>query len=98
MSFPTSLDALVDSEAYEHTGSLPVKQAIQALQAKVGVDASAVTTSLDFKTALFFRGNGSPEGAVAAIVGALYLRTDGGAGTTLYIKETGAGNTGWAAK
>lgn len=44
------------------------------------------------------RGAGSPEGAVVANVGALYARTDGGAGSTLYVKESGTGNTGWIAK
>lgn len=43
-------------------------------------------------------GTGTPEGALAAPVGHLYLRTDGGASTTLYVKESGAGNTGWVAK
>lgn len=43
-------------------------------------------------------GTGSPEGAVTAGIGTLYRRTDGGAGTTLYIKESGSGNTGWVAK
>lgn len=41
---------------------------------------------------------GSPEGAVTASVGSLYTRTDGGANTTLYVKESGTGNTGWVAK
>jgi hypothetical protein len=44
------------------------------------------------------RGTGSPEGVVTALVGSLYLRTDGGLLTTLYVKESGTGNTGWAAK
>ncbi|HYB97513.1 MAG TPA: hypothetical protein VEC57_00070 [Candidatus Limnocylindrales bacterium] len=43
-------------------------------------------------------GTGTPEGAVTAPVGSLFLRTDGGASTTLYVKESGAGNTGWIAK
>ena len=43
-------------------------------------------------------GTGSPEGVVTADVGAMYTRTDGGTGTTLYVKESGTGNTGWAAK
>ena len=43
-------------------------------------------------------GNGSPEGVVSAPVGSLYSRTDGGAGTSLYVKESGAGNTGWVGK
>lgn len=43
-------------------------------------------------------GAGTPEGVVTAPVGSQWLRSDGGAVTTLYIKETGAGNTGWVAK
>lgn len=43
-------------------------------------------------------GAGTPEGAVTAPVGSLYSRTDGGAGTTLYVKESGSGNTGWIGK
>jgi hypothetical protein len=43
-------------------------------------------------------GAGTPEGAVTAPVGSLFLRTNGGAGTCLYVKETGTGNTGWVAK
>lgn len=64
----------------------------------------------NFKTAgkgIVFEGNGSvlwrcgsgtPEGSVTAPVGSLYTRTDGGANTTLYVKESGVGNTGWIAK
>ena len=44
------------------------------------------------------KGIGSPQGVIAAPVGSLYTRTDGGTGTTLYVKETGTGNTGWVAK
>lgn len=40
-------------------------------------------------------GYGSPEGVVTAPIGATYLRLDGSAGQTLYIKSAGAGNTGW---
>lgn len=43
-------------------------------------------------------GSGTPEGSLTAPVGSLYTRTDGGAGSTLYIKESGTGNTGWVAK
>jgi hypothetical protein len=49
-------------------------------------------------TAIWTSGAGTPEGAVTAPVGSLFTRTDGGAGTTLYVKESGAGNTGWVAK
>jgi len=43
-------------------------------------------------------GSGTPESAVTANVGSIYLRTDGGSSTTLYVKESGTGNTGWVAK
>ena len=44
-------------------------------------------------------GSGSPEGVVFASVGALYSRTNGGAGTSFYVKESGTNtNTGWVAK
>lgn len=43
-------------------------------------------------------GEGDPENVVTAPVGTLYLRTDGGAGTTLYVKEANTDDTGWQAK
>jgi len=43
-------------------------------------------------------GTGSPEGVVTANPGSMYLNRSGGAGTTLYVKETLTGNTGWVAK
>lgn len=42
-------------------------------------------------------GSGSPEGSITASVGSIYQRTDGGSGTTIYMKESGVGNTGWTA-
>jgi len=50
-------------------------------------------------TVMLTSGTGSPEGVLAAAVGSLYTRTDGGTGTVLYVKETGAATaTGWVAK
>lgn len=47
-------------------------------------------------------GEGTPEAVVTAKQGSLFVRSDGGAGTTLYVKESGGvttpTNTGWAAK
>jgi hypothetical protein len=40
-------------------------------------------------------GTGTPEGVVSAGVGSLFLRSDGGSSTTLYVKESGTGTTGW---
>lgn len=58
-------------------------------------DGSAITST----QSLYDRfGSGTPEGAVTAPVGAVYHRTDGGAATSFYVKESGSGNTGWVAK
>lgn len=53
---------------------------------------------LDWADERFKFGSGSPEGVVTANIGCQYVNTDGGAGTTLYLKESGTGtNTGWTA-
>lgn len=60
---------------------------------------TAGTVSISGTTATVRAGTGSPESVVAAAVGSIYLQTDGGTGSTLWVKEGGgAGNTGWAAK
>jgi hypothetical protein len=43
-------------------------------------------------------GSGSPESVVTAPVGSLYSRSDGGLLSSLYVKESGSGNTGWVGK
>jgi hypothetical protein len=45
-----------------------------------------------------FIGAGTPEGAVTAPVGSSFARTDGGAATSQYVKESGSSNTGWVGK
>jgi microcystin-dependent protein len=66
-NFPTTLDALTNpssgntlnspSHSTQHANS---NDAIEALEAKVGVDSSAVTTSLDYKVRI-----GNPVGEIA---------------------------------
>jgi hypothetical protein len=48
--------------------------------------------------AKLYSGSATPEAAVTADIGSLFMRTDGGANTSIYIKESGSGNTGWVAK
>lgn len=42
-------------------------------------------------------GTGSPEGVVTADPGSVYLNFSGGANATVWEKQSGTGNTGWAA-
>ena len=44
------------------------------------------------------KGLGTPEGNVAGDIGDLYVNATGGAATTLYVKTSGTGKTGWTAK
>jgi hypothetical protein len=54
---------------------------------------------INLKRAIYeVEGTGTPEGSLAAGVGSRYRRADGGAGTSLYVKESGTGNTGWVGK
>ncbi len=59
----------------------------------VGVYLGATTSAPGI-----FTGTGSPEGVVTAVIGSMYTNQSGGASTTLYIKTSGSGNTGWTAK
>jgi len=52
----------------------------------------------DGQSVRVFKGYGTPESVVTAGVGALYQRLDGGANTTLYVKESGTGAIGWTVK
>lgn len=64
------------------------------LAGNIGVDDHA-----DFVNAVKrVTGTATPEGAVTAGVGSIFQRRNGGASTSLYVKESGTGNTGWVAK
>lgn len=69
---------------------------------KLGTDANRWSevhaTSHFVGSAKISSGTGSPNSAVTGNVGDMFIRTDGGAGTTLYVKESGTGNTGWVGK
>ncbi len=73
----------------DHTVAWRVNNAIRATAGFfIGAGTAPTLTS----------GSGTPEAAVAAPIGSLFCRTDGGAGTSLYVKESGTGNTGWVGK
>jgi len=52
----------------------------------------------DGNTVRVYRGYGSPLNVVSASVGSIYQRLDGGAGTSVYVKESGTDGSGWVAK
>lgn len=65
---------------------------IDATNGKVLIGDGTVAPTIQWSS-----GTNSPEGVVTAGIGSLYSRANGGASSTLYIKESGTGNTGWVA-
>lgn len=57
----------------------------------------AQNISSDGEGVRIYQGYGTPEASIAAGIGSLYMRVDGGADTSVYRKESGSGNTGWVA-
>ena len=85
--------------AYDDSGSgLGVGIEIARATRRVTIGAPGSTAGLELGTngPRIMAGTGSPESVVSAPVGSLWLRTD--SSTTLYVKQTGTGNTGWVAK
>lgn len=85
---------LVGGDTNLYRGGADLLTTDDALWVKKAGRALALGTSGQIE---YFTGTGTPEGSVTASVGAIYNRSDGGAGTTLYVKESGTGNTGWVA-
>lgn len=101
-NFPTSLDALTNptssdaqtspSHSAQHANA---NDAIEALQAKVGIDSSAVTTSLDYKTKGIYGAKGTIVAATAA--GAVAGLTVGANTYVLTADSAEATGLKWAA-
>jgi len=64
----------------------------------INLNSTVKKITLNGGEAQIITGSGSPNGVVTAAPGCIYLNYAGGAGTTLYVKESGAGNTGWVGK
>jgi len=90
--YESSRIEVFDQSVLMRAGTATGDVRIDLTSGKISISTGGPTTSLHV-------GSGSPNGTVIASPGALYLNTTGGAGTTLYIKESGAGtNTGWVGK
>ena len=99
----TTMDAAGFEHDVQHSN---LNDAVAALQAKVGITGSADANSLDNKIAALqaavaalvagtgagIVGAGSPQGVQAANPGIFYWDT---VGKSIWIKDTGTGNTGW---
>lgn len=100
-NFPSSLDSLTNPQSSDglsnpsHSAQhADANDAIEALQAKVGVDSSAVATSLDYKVAqlapkdaqyVTLSTNGTLTNERVLTAGTGISVTDGGAGSTVTV-------------
>jgi len=62
-----------------------------------GVDLPA-GKAIKVGTPSIYSGSGDPNSTVTAVPGSLYMNSAGGADESLWVKESGSGNTGWVAK
>lgn len=74
---------------------------VASLPSNIGFPLSSCSAIL-FNGVLLIVGQGDPTGNVPAPQGSMYLRLDGGASTTLYVKQSGGSDptntNGWQAK
>jgi hypothetical protein len=84
--------------------SANIKASVDGTQAIIGVggvDQMTVSNAghiILSNGSVIASGIGSPENVIEAPIGSIYTDTTGSTSTTLYIKTSGSGNTGWTAK
>ena len=88
-NFVMDVDGAIDLK--HGSGTLAVSTSATGIDLPAGKAVKIGTPSI-------YSGSGTPESSQTAVVGSLYMRSDGGANTSLYVKESGSGNTGWVAK
>lgn len=85
--------------ANHNLGNFLIGSSTDASNGKLQVTGNiSVTGIITLGAITIMSGTGTPEGTITATVGSLFMRTDGGASSTMYVKESGSGNTGWVAK
>ena len=79
------------------SGNLQLVQNINGAAVSLQGPLGIVSSNQPGQAAEIFSSANSPAGTVTASPGSLYLQTNGGVGTTLYLKDAGTGTTGWDA-
>ena len=102
--FPSRIDNSVPAAAVQYRGLVLHKVVRDSVTAEdalywYGKDRSSAADVYTQRVMTnVIEGTGSPNSVVSARVGTLYVDRSGGTSTTLYVKESGTGNTGWVAK
>lgn len=94
-TFEGDISTLTDTGAQTICSS-PTNGVLTWVSDAFSIGSSGQINRLNGATVTISAGAGVP--AIAEPVGSIFLRTDGGASTTLYVKESGTGIAGWVAK
>lgn len=95
---PTSNQLYVPAFESVFTGPVYAENAVvldSGKSIKFKISASGVVGS---DAPIIRTGTGTPQGVVTAPIGSIFLRTNGVTDSTIYVKESGTGNTGWVPK
>ena len=86
-----------DAKEFGVTGSQRQVAGFSAMATTASTRLTHSSNTVNEASAEDIIGSAAPEGSITAPPGSIYRRTTGGSSTTLYVKETGTGNTGWVA-
>lgn len=88
-NFVMDVDGAIDLK--HGSGTLAVSTSATGIDLPSGKAVKIGTPSI-------YSGSGEPNSTVTAVPGSLYMNSAGGANESLWVKESGSGNTGWVAK
>ena len=77
--------------AFERINKLIAGEGLPSLRFSEWVE----TITRQVNSSTMYSGSGSPEGVLEAKPKSLYMDESGTAGSILYVKKTGTGDTGW---
>lgn len=86
-----------DAKEFGVTGSQRQVAGFSAMATTASTRLTHSSNTVNEASAEDIIGSEAPEGSITAPPGSIYRRTTGGSSTTLYVKESGTGNTGWVA-
>jgi hypothetical protein len=92
-----SIDGVVQNPTIDYTISTTPTYKLNTTSS-VPSGSIIVIVQLNTTVSGWYIGSGSPNGITTANPGSIYTSTVGGANATLWVKESGTGNTGWVSK
>lgn len=96
-SYIVAIDGVVQNPTIDYTISTTPSYGLTTTS-PVPSGSIIVIIQLNTTVSGWYIGSGSPNGVTTANTGSIYTSTSGGSNATLWVKESGTGNTGWVSK